>query len=94
MRLSLIHSFLFLLFAASALSQPLGNEWIDYSEKHLKIPVWEDGVNSLNFQDLSQAFSGIGESRLEVKWDGTSFDGEQLSSGTYFYRFSSEANPK
>jgi len=68
-RLSLIHSFLFLLFAASALSQPLGNEWIDYSEKHLKIPVWEDGVNSLNFQDLSQAFSGIGENLSSIPLD-------------------------
>ncbi|MBN8702495.1 MAG: hypothetical protein J0M08_05495 [Bacteroidetes bacterium] len=47
---------LFILFAANAaLSQPYGNEWINYSQKYYKIKVVKDGVYKLDSTTLAKS---------------------------------------
>jgi len=46
----------------AAFGQPFGNEWINYSQRYYKIPVAEDGVYRITFNDLANAgipISGI-----------------------------------
>ena len=45
----------FLLCSIFALSQPFGNEWIHYSQKYYRFPVFEDGVYRITYQDLTAA---------------------------------------
>lgn len=41
--------------AALAAAQPYGNEWIDYDRRHYKIPIHEDGVYRISFNDMANA---------------------------------------
>lgn len=46
--------FIFLLFLAAftVTAQPFGNEWINYSQTYLKIPVGQDGMYRIDYADL------------------------------------------
>ncbi len=58
-----------LTFAFLAKSQPYGNEWINYSQRYYKIPIHEDGVYRITFNDLSSAgipISGINPQNLQM----------------------------
>ena len=41
-------------------TQPYGNNWINYNQRYLKIPVKMDGLYRVNFTELNQAFANIG----------------------------------
>lgn len=45
----------FATVALVALSQPFGNEWIHYGQKHYQIPIFEDGVYRITYQDFTAA---------------------------------------
>lgn len=49
-----------LLIFLPATSQTRGNEWIDYSQKYLKIKVWNDGIYRLDSATLSNALTATG----------------------------------
>ncbi len=53
----------FILISAVVHGQPFGNEWIDFNQKYYKLPVWEDGVYRITFNDLANA--GIPVSGIE-----------------------------
>jgi len=36
----------------SALAQPYGNEWINYSQSYYKIPISEEGIHRISYQSL------------------------------------------
>lgn len=67
-----------ILTVIPALSQSRGNEWIDYSQKYLKIKVWADGVYRLDSTTLSNALlptgvslSSIDPRSLQIFYNGT-----------------------
>ncbi len=62
----LIHSIFLCFLMVSANAQVIGDEWIDYNRKYLKIPVWEEGVYRLQFGDLNQALNNIGENIFSI----------------------------
>ncbi len=45
----------FALFSVLAFGQPFGNEWINYDQKHYRIPIFEDGVYRVTYQDFVAA---------------------------------------
>lgn len=45
----------FLLLCSIAQGQPFGNEWITYSQRYYKIPIAQDGVYRITFNDLANA---------------------------------------
>lgn len=48
-------------------AQPFGNEWIDYSRRYYRIPIAQDGVYRITFNDLANAgipISGINPQHL------------------------------
>jgi len=50
-------------------SQPFGNEWIDYGQRYYKIPIAEDGVYRITFNDLANAgipVSGIEPANFQI----------------------------
>jgi len=49
--------------AFTSVGQPHPNAWIDYSQRHYKIPIWETGVYRITFNDLAGA--GIPVSALD-----------------------------
>lgn len=49
-----------LMIFLPATSQTRGNEWIDYSQKYLKIKVWNDGIYRLDSATLSNALAPTG----------------------------------
>jgi len=49
-----------MLTVISAFAQTHGNEWIDYSQKYLKIKIWNDGVYRLDSAVLSTALNATG----------------------------------
>ena len=51
-----------LLTVLSAMSQTRGNEWIDYSQKYLKIKITTDGIYRLDSATLSNAVAATGNS--------------------------------
>ncbi len=68
-----------LLFTALLVSllwckaQPYGNEWIDYSQPHYKIKVWQDGVYRIPYSTLiaySSSFSGINVNNFAIYHNG------------------------
>jgi hypothetical protein len=48
------------LFAVSLASQNRGNEWIDYSQKYLKIKIWADGIYRIDSAVLANAVLATG----------------------------------
>lgn len=48
------------LFAVSLASQNRGNEWIDYSQKYLKIKIWADGIYRIDSTVLANAVVATG----------------------------------
>jgi len=49
-----------LLFHLIGSSQPFGNEWINYNQRYLKVPVVKNDLYRINYNELSTAFSNIG----------------------------------
>ena len=45
----------FLLVSSPAISQPYGNEWIDYSQAYYKFPITQTGIYRISFSDLQNA---------------------------------------
>lgn len=45
----------FAFFAVVSFGQPFGNEWIQYDQKHYRIPIFEDGVYRITYQDFVAA---------------------------------------
>jgi hypothetical protein len=59
--------FLFLLFSGfTALTQPFGNEWIDYSKKYLKVKVPQTGIYKINYSTIDNALQSIGENTSSI----------------------------
>lgn len=48
-------SFWFANVCLIVLAQPFGNEWINYGQKYYQIPIFEDGVYRITYQDFAQA---------------------------------------
>ena len=46
---------MFLLLPALALSQPYGNEWLDFNKEYYKIKLAENGIYRLSYTDLTNA---------------------------------------
>ncbi len=63
-----------LLFCSAwLLAQPYGNEWINYSQRYYKIPIYEDGVYRISFNDLADAgipISSINPQHLQMYANG------------------------
>ncbi len=60
-------------FPSYLFAQPFGNEWIDYGQRYYKIPVWEDGVYRITFEDLANAgiaISGINPQHIQMFVNG------------------------
>lgn len=55
-----------LLIVLPATAQSRGNEWINYSQKYLKIKVWNDGVYRLDSTTLSNAIAATGNSLAAI----------------------------
>lgn len=56
MKATLIFSAFFLMFSVQALmSQPVGNEWINYSQKYFRIPVAQNGVFRIDYATLTNS---------------------------------------
>ncbi|NEN24935.1 hypothetical protein G3O08_15650 [Cryomorpha ignava] len=45
----------FALLTAVSFGQPFGNEWIQYGQKHYRIPIFEDGVYRITYQNFVAA---------------------------------------
>lgn len=58
-----LYLFAFVIFSVVALAQPYGNEWINYDQRYYKVPIAEDGVYRITFNDLANA--GIPVSGIE-----------------------------
>ena len=43
-------------------AQPYGNEWINYNQQYLKIPVTESGIHKIEYSTLNTAMANIGVS--------------------------------
>ena len=41
-------------------SQSFGNEWINFNQRYLKIPVFKEGVHQIKYTELASSFSSIG----------------------------------
>ncbi len=68
MRIRLL-ALLFSCVTITALSQPYGNEWINYSQRYYRIPIGTDGVYRITFNDLANAgipISGINPQHLQM----------------------------
>ncbi len=58
---TLFNIFLFSIFMASAAySQKYGNEWINYDQKYLKVPITKEGMYRINYSALNTACNSIG----------------------------------
>ncbi|MBD79241.1 MAG: hypothetical protein CL840_10000 [Crocinitomicaceae bacterium] len=55
-----------LAFHIIGYTQPFGNEWINYNQRYLKIPVIREGIYRVNYQELNNAFASIGVSLSNV----------------------------
>lgn len=55
-----------LLIVLPSFSQTRGNEWIDYSQKYIKIKVWTDGVYRVDSTTLSNALAPTGFSLASI----------------------------
>jgi hypothetical protein len=67
---------IFVLAFTSVLSQPYGNEWITYSQRYYKIPIAEDGVYRITFNDLANI--GIPVSSINPQYIQMYAHGEAL----------------
>ncbi|HTF03998.1 MAG TPA: C25 family cysteine peptidase, partial [Bacteroidia bacterium] len=55
-----------LLTVVPALAQTHGNEWIDYSQKYIKIKIWSDGIYRLDSTTLANAIAPTGTSLASI----------------------------
>lgn len=55
-----------ILIVLPATSQTRGNEWIDYSQKYLKIKVWNDGIYRLDSTALANVVASTGNSLSSI----------------------------
>ncbi len=56
-------------FILTLAGQPFGNEWITYSQRYYKIPIAEDGVYRITFNDIANAgipISGINPQHIQM----------------------------
>ncbi|MGB0402955.1 MAG: C25 family cysteine peptidase [Salibacteraceae bacterium] len=49
-----------LITQASLFSQSFGNEWINFNQRYLKVPVSKKGIYQINHIELASAFNSIG----------------------------------
>jgi hypothetical protein len=56
----------FCLIALSLGAQNRGNEWIDYSQKYLKIRVWTDGIYRIDSTALANAVAATGNNLSSI----------------------------
>ena len=62
-----------ILVSPAIIAQPYGNEWINYDQRYYKIPVHEDGVYRITFNDLANAgipISGINPQHIQMYANG------------------------
>lgn len=64
MKWKLILLFSFLTFTSHC--QPYGNEWINFNQKYLKIPVSDDGIYTVDYATLQSGLSSIGLSITSI----------------------------
>ncbi len=59
----------FLFLASTAISQPYGNEWIDYSQQYFKFPIVQSGVYRITYADLQNSgvpFAGQDPRKFQI----------------------------
>ncbi|MDH5598654.1 MAG: C25 family cysteine peptidase, partial [Cyclobacteriaceae bacterium] len=47
--------FLFLFSILNGLAQNIGNEWINFNQEYFKIPIGENGIYSISYEELNSA---------------------------------------
>lgn len=62
----LLASVCFLLFGTVAIAQPYGNEWINHTQKYLKIRITSEGIYRIDSTSLSNALSAVGTSLSSI----------------------------
>lgn len=60
--MKLLRLFFLVLFPLTSIAQPYGNEWINYNQQYLKIPVHATGMYQIDQSTLLNALSNIGVS--------------------------------
>jgi hypothetical protein len=64
--MKLFRFFLLFLLPLFSNAQPYGNEWIDYNQQYLKIPVTSNGIYKLDYPVLNTEMASIGVSLASI----------------------------